>query len=189
MSQSSQLPFCFGIQLTLLVSPRGIRDCHLIGLCSRRSFRLLSRVCRPASCTLLLCTDAALRGLQAAHLHYQVAAIMLTLKHPIFLAAFAQALPSEDCTQHWLAHAARSEMQAELHPSLLLVNAVQWNHPEQAALVKALLDRKVPLEAVCPESGQTALHMAACQADAQVKCENVNVKCEDVKFENVKCEM
>jgi hypothetical protein len=55
-----------------------------------------------------------------------------------------------------------------MHPDMLLVNAVRHDHPDRARLVEMLLQRGVPLEKEWPRTGQTALHIAVNQADAQV---------------------
>jgi hypothetical protein len=66
---------------------------------------------------------------------------------------------------------AEEEPAYNLLPKMLLLNAVQIDHPPvNARLVELLLQCQVPLEEVWPQSGETALGMAVSYDDAEVRC-------------------
>jgi hypothetical protein len=65
-----------------------------------------------------------------------------------YIACLSQVVPSDDHHKYWVAYADPAEIKPELHPDMLLVNAVARDHPDRTRLVEMLLQRGVPLESV-----------------------------------------
>jgi hypothetical protein len=83
-----------------------------------------------------------------------------------------QAVPDETYETEWAAAVEEGDGNAGTQPDMLLVNAVQHDHPhdhpDRVRLVEMLLQRGVPLEKDVVGTWQTALHFAVCQGDTEV---------------------
>jgi hypothetical protein len=76
-------------------------------------------------------------------------------------------LPNVKWYKEYYQEAVRTD--EELHPNMLLINAVGRRHPARHRLIDMLLQRWVPLETVCETTGETALITAVGMNDVEVR--------------------
>jgi hypothetical protein len=91
-----------------------------------------------------------------------------------------QAKPSTSYLEDYYKHVHEDDLDPCQTPDMLLLNAVQHDHPDRVRLVKMLLRRRVPLQELWPDTGETALHMAVQSGDAQVRRTAFDHECRNV---------
>jgi hypothetical protein len=80
-----------------------------------------------------------------------------------------QVVPSASHVIKYMTAAAAKNLQEDLHPSQLLLNAVQHDHPATVRLVELLLQRGAPRELQLELTGDTALGIAVKRDQTEVR--------------------